>query len=80
MGSKYGVEGEGKRMKLKAIPLELKEANEFVNSLHRHHKAVYRDKFRIGAMIDGKVVGVVLILKITIEREFNRWQTKNTIG
>lgn len=48
-------------MKLQAIPLELRQANEFVNYLHRHHKAVYRDKFRIGAMIDGKLVGVVQV-------------------
>lgn len=48
-------------VKLKAVPLELREANEFVNHLHRHHKAVHRDKFRIGAMVDGKLVGVIQI-------------------
>ena len=41
----------------------MKEANEFVNSLHRHHKAVHRDKFRIGASIDGKLVGVVQVAR-----------------
>lgn len=42
-----------------AIPLELKEANEFVASIHRHHAPVYRDKFRIGCTDDsGKLVGV----------------------
>jgi hypothetical protein len=46
-------------MKLEAVPLELKQANEFVSKLHRHHDAVYRDKFRIGAMLNGELVGVV---------------------
>lgn len=46
---------------LKAYPLELKQANEFVNRLHRHHNAVHRDKFRIGATKDGKLVGVVQV-------------------
>lgn len=46
---------------VKACPLELKQANEFVDSLHRHHDAVHRDKFRIGAEVDGKLVGVVQV-------------------
>ena len=48
-------------MKIEAIPLELKEANLFVTKLHRHHDAVYRDKFRLGALLDGKLVGVVQV-------------------
>ena len=47
--------------KLEAIPLELKQANEFVTELHRHHDAVYRDKFRVGASLNGKLVGVVQV-------------------
>lgn len=47
--------------KLKAVPLELKQANSFVDELHRHHDPVFRDKFRVGAMKDGKLVGVVQI-------------------
>ena len=46
---------------LEAIPLELSQANEFVASLHRHHDPVHRDKFRIGAMLDGRLVGVVQV-------------------
>lgn len=46
---------------IKAIPLELKQANEFVDSLHRHHNAVHRDKFRVGAEIDGRLVGVAQV-------------------
>ena len=45
---------------MKAVPIELKEANNFVNLLHRHHNAVYRDKFRIGCIDDSnKLIGVV---------------------
>lgn len=47
--------------RLKAIPLELKEANEYVAKLHRHHDPVYRDKFRFGASLDGKLVGVIQV-------------------
>src|SRR5664279_292843 len=47
---------------MKAVALELKEANEFVDKLHRHHKAVYRDKFRCGVEDDdGKLRGVVQV-------------------
>lgn len=48
-------------MKITAIPLELAAANEFVSDLHRHHDPVYRDKFRVGALVDGKLVGVVQV-------------------
>lgn len=47
--------------KLIAIPMELREANEFVMKLHRHHAPVHRDKYRIGAMYDGNIVGVVQV-------------------
>ena len=46
---------------LDAVPLELRQANEFVASLHRHHDPVHRDKFRVGAMLNGKLVGVVQV-------------------
>lgn len=45
----------------KAVPLSLKQANDFVDSNHRHHKHVYGDKFRVGAERDGKLVGVVQV-------------------
>ena len=43
---------------IEATPLELSAANEFVAILHRHHDPVHRDKFRIGASQDGRLVGV----------------------
>lgn len=51
-------------IKLKARPLELAEANDFVEKLHRHHKAVHRDKFRIGCITeDGQLHGVVQLAR-----------------
>lgn len=47
--------------KFVAVPLELSEANEFVDKLHRHHKSVHRDKFRVGCAIDNKLVGIVQV-------------------
>ena len=44
---------------MKAVPLELRQANAFVSALHRHHPPVHRDKFRIGCEVDGRLVGVV---------------------
>ena len=47
-------------VEMKAVPIELKEANEYVAMLHRHHDPVYRDKFRIACMCnDGKIHGVI---------------------
>ena len=46
---------------LEAVPLELRQANEFVDSLHRHHDPVHRDKFRVGATLNGKLVGGVQV-------------------
>lgn len=44
---------------MKAIPIELKQANAFVDKLHRHHQPVHRDKFRIGCLADdGHLCGV----------------------
>lgn len=49
---------------MKAVPLDLKEANAFVEKLHRHHLPVYRDKFRIGcADEDGKLIGVIQVAR-----------------
>lgn len=46
---------------MRAVPMELKDANAFVEHLHRHHDPVYRDKFRIGCEHNGKIVGVVQV-------------------
>lgn len=49
---------------MNAIPLELKEANEYIDRLHRHHKPVYRDKFRFGAVNEsGELCGVIQLAR-----------------
>lgn len=47
-------------MKLKLRPLTLKEANELIGRLHRHHKPVVGHRFTIGAEVDGKLVGAAV--------------------
>ena len=49
--------------RIKTIPLELRQANEFVDNFHRHHDSVHRDKFRFGAVVDGKLVGVCQVAR-----------------
>ena len=44
-----------------AVPMELKQANEYVDLLHRHHQPVYRDKYRVGCEHGGRLVGVVQV-------------------
>ena len=46
---------------LKAIPITLSQANEFIASKHRHHFPVKRDKFRVGCEVGGKLVGVATV-------------------
>lgn len=47
---------------MRAIPMELKDANAYVDELHRHHGHVVRDKFRIGCLADdGHLCGVVQV-------------------
>lgn len=47
--------------KLIAVPIDLKDAQMFINELHRHHAAAIRDKFRIAASKDGEIVGVAQV-------------------
>lgn len=46
---------------MKAVRVELREANQFVAELHRHHKPVRGHRFSIGAEHGGKVVGCVIV-------------------
>jgi hypothetical protein len=46
---------------LKAVRIELTEANEFVAKLHRHHKPVVGHRFSIGAAVNGRLVGCVIV-------------------
>lgn len=48
-------------MKLRHCRIELSAANDFVRQHHRHHKPVVGHKFSIGAVLDGILVGVVIV-------------------
>jgi hypothetical protein len=48
-------------MKMSLCPLSLEEANAFVDLHHRHHRPVVGHKFSLGAVKDGKIVGVAII-------------------
>lgn len=43
---------------IKAIPLSLKEVNAYIDQYHRHHSHAQGDKFRVGAEVNGELVGV----------------------
>lgn len=45
---------------MEAIPLHLREANEFVAKFHRHNLPTVGGKFAVGASVDGKLVGVAI--------------------
>jgi hypothetical protein len=42
-------------------PLELGEANAFVEKVHRHHGPVVGHKFSLGSVLDGNIVGVAIV-------------------
>jgi hypothetical protein len=52
---------DGADVKLELVPVTLEEANAFVQQHHRHHPPVAGHKFSIGAMLDGRIVGVVIV-------------------
>jgi hypothetical protein len=45
---------------MEAVPLHLREANEFVAKYHRHDLSTVGGKFALGAAHDGKLVGVAI--------------------
>jgi hypothetical protein len=45
---------------MEAVPLHLREANEFVARHHRHSLPTVGGKLALGAAQDGKLVGVAL--------------------
>lgn len=41
-------------------PVTFKQASEFVNKYHRHHKSTVGCKFCIGVFVDNKMVGCAI--------------------
>lgn len=50
------------------VPMTLKEANEFVESFHRHSKPVVGHRFCIGLENDGLLVGVAIVGRTVARR------------
>jgi hypothetical protein len=50
-----------RRSRFVVVPLELSEANSFVQQHHRHHGRVIGHRFSIGASLDNRIVGVAII-------------------
>lgn len=46
-----------------AVPMELKDANAYVERLHRHHMPVHRDKFRFGCADEDGLHGVIQVAR-----------------
>jgi hypothetical protein len=46
---------------VKAVPLDIAEANAFIASFHRHNKPVVGAKFAFGASVGDRLVGVVTV-------------------
>jgi hypothetical protein len=59
---------------MKVVPLTLKQANDLVASLHRHHKPAQGHRFSLGAEHDGKLVGAAIIGR-PVSRELPAYST-----
>lgn len=46
---------------MRVIPLTLKQANELVKTMHRHHKPTQGHRFSLGALKENKLVGAVIV-------------------
>lgn len=45
---------------MEAVPLHLKQANEFVRQYHRHSVPTVGGKFALGCEVEGRLVGVTI--------------------
>ena len=47
-------------MKLRPVPIKLREANDFVEQYHRHNKRTQGGRFAIGATTGEQMIGVAI--------------------
>jgi hypothetical protein len=59
---------------MKAKPIELKDANAYVEKYHRHHKPVHRDKFRVACEEGAEIVGIIQVGR-PVSRELDDGET-----
>ncbi len=45
---------------MEAVPLHIREANDFVRRFHRHSEPTVGGKFAVGCEVDGRLVGVAI--------------------
>jgi hypothetical protein len=55
---------------LHVVPLKLREANDLVAQMHRHHKKVVGHRFSLGATLNGVLVGAVIVSR-PVSRHYN---------
>ena len=55
------------------VSVELRQANEFVERLHRHHKRIQGRRFSIGAVKNGELVGVAIVGRPVGGANQDRW-------
>lgn len=58
---------------MRVVPLTLKQANEMVSKLHRHHKPAVGHRFSLGAEKDGVLVGAVIVGR-PVSRELPQYE------
>jgi hypothetical protein len=46
---------------MKLVHVELKEANEFIEKHHRHHKRIQGHRFSLGVLENDTIVGVIVV-------------------
>lgn len=59
-------------MKLRIVPLTLKQANEMIAALHRHHKPVVGHRYSLGCKAGDTVVGAVVVGR-PVSREIDQY-------
>lgn len=59
------------KVELKATPIGIEEANEFVQRYHRHNKPVLIARFAVGVKFNDELVGVAIVGN-PVARELNK--------
>jgi hypothetical protein len=55
------------------VPLTLKQANELIARLHRHHKPVVGHRFSLGVELDGELVAAAVVGR-PVSRELDQYR------
>jgi len=61
-------------MKLRLFPATLKQANEMIEQLHRHHKRVVGHRFSIGCEDELNIIHGIAVVGRPVAREVNQYR------